>query len=88
MMRGAVVVVPERFPRLRGLADFWIAVQMRAALVEHRLDAFLSPNTKLPLTRRAVFTTVHEHAVHLHTRTLQPGDEDDVVRAVEHALAT
>lgn len=34
-----------------------------------------------------VFTTVHDHAVHIHVRTLQPGDEEDVVRAVEHALA-
>jgi L-seryl-tRNA(Ser) seleniumtransferase len=32
-----------------------------------------------------VFTTVHDGAVHLHVRTLLPGDEDDVVAAVAAA---
>jgi L-seryl-tRNA(Ser) seleniumtransferase len=35
-----------------------------------------------------VFTTVHEHAVHIHVRTLQPGDDDDVVDAVHQAVRT
>jgi hypothetical protein len=34
-----------------------------------------------------VFANVHDHAVHLHVRTLQPGDTDDVVAAVAAALA-
>jgi L-seryl-tRNA(Ser) seleniumtransferase len=36
---------------------------------------------------RPVFTTVHDGAVHLHVRTLQPAEEDDVVRALVAALA-
>jgi L-seryl-tRNA(Ser) seleniumtransferase len=32
-----------------------------------------------------VFTTVHDGAVHLHVRTLLPGDEDDVHAALEAA---
>jgi hypothetical protein len=34
-----------------------------------------------------VFSTVGAGAVHLHARTLLPGDDDDIVRAVEAALA-
>jgi hypothetical protein len=34
-----------------------------------------------------VFSTVADGAVHLHVRTLLPGDEADVARALEAALA-
>ena len=56
---GTWIVVPERLPWLQGLADFWIAGQMRAICAEHGLDAFLSPNTKFPLFKGTSFTTVH-----------------------------
>jgi glycosyltransferase involved in cell wall biosynthesis len=56
---GPVVVVPRVARAAHALADLWIALQMRAAFRAHTLDAFLSPNTKQPLTRRPCFTMVH-----------------------------
>ena len=41
---------------------------------------------RLREARPPVFSTVHDHALHIHVRTLLPGDEDDVVRAIEAAL--
>jgi L-seryl-tRNA(Ser) seleniumtransferase len=42
---------------------------------------------RLRAAARPVFTTVHDGAVHVHVRTLLPGDEDDVVAAVAAAVA-
>lgn len=53
------LVVPTRFPRLQGVADFWMALQMRRAMRQRELDVFLSMNTKFPFTSRPVVTTVH-----------------------------
>ncbi len=33
-----------------------------------------------------VFTTVHDQRVHVHVRTLRPGDDDDIARAIENAF--
>jgi len=41
---------------------------------------------RLRAHRPPIFTTVHDHRVHIHVRTLQPGDEDDVVAALEGAV--
>ena len=42
---------------------------------------------RLRAHRPPVFTTVHDHIVHVHVRTLQSGEEDDVVAAIEAALS-
>lgn len=56
---GELVVVPQAWGSLRAVADLWIAAQMRSAMAAHRLDAFLSPNTKFPLGKKPSFTMVH-----------------------------
>lgn len=55
---GEVVVVPPSHPRLQRVADLWIALDMLAEVRSRDLAAFVSPNTKFPLTRRSI-TTVH-----------------------------
>ncbi len=42
--------------------------------------------TRLRAHRPPVFTTVHDHLVHVHVRTLQPGDDEVVASALESAL--
>ena len=42
---------------------------------------------RLRACRPPLFTTVHDHVVHVHVRTLQSGEEENVVAAVEAALA-
>jgi L-seryl-tRNA(Ser) seleniumtransferase len=61
---------------LPGRALRLVAPDLGAAELARRLRAGSVP----------VFSTVHDDAVHLHLRTLLPGDGDDVVRAVEGAF--
>jgi hypothetical protein len=57
------------------------AVRVRAAGVEAGDLARRLRGADVP-----VFTTVKDAAVHLHVRTLQPGDEDDVLAALRAVL--
>jgi L-seryl-tRNA(Ser) seleniumtransferase len=41
---------------------------------------------RLRAHRPPVFTVVHDHRVHVHVRTLQEGEEDDVAAALQGAL--
>ncbi len=61
---------------LPGAAVSLAARDLEAGELARRLRAFRPP----------VFTTVHDHRVHIHVRTLQPGDDDTVVAALETAL--
>jgi L-seryl-tRNA(Ser) seleniumtransferase len=62
---------------LPGAAVRLVAKGQEAGAFAQRLRAAPTP----------VFTTVHDDAVHLHVRTLQPGDERDVVVALRAATA-
>lgn len=62
---------------LPGWAVALVAREVEAGELARRLRAAPVP----------VFSTVADGAVHLHVRTLLPGDEEDVARAVEAALA-
>jgi L-seryl-tRNA(Ser) seleniumtransferase len=57
------------------------AVRVRAPAVEAGELARLLRAADVP-----VFTTVKDHAVHVHVRTLLPGDEEPVVRALANAV--
>ncbi len=60
---------------LPGAAVTLVAKDIEAGELARRLRAHRPP----------VFTTVHDHIVHVHVRTLQPGDDEVVVAALESA---
>jgi len=62
---------------LPGAAVTLTAAGMEAGEFARRLREHRSP----------VFTTVHDHIVHLHARTVRPDEVDDIVAAVEAAVA-
>lgn len=53
------VVVPVRHAWLQRLFDGWIVFDLGPALKQHRIDAFVSLNTKFPPGTVPSFTTVH-----------------------------
>jgi glycosyltransferase involved in cell wall biosynthesis len=53
------VIVPVRRPWLQRLFDGWIVFDLGPALKQHRIDAFVSLNTKFPPGTIPSFTTVH-----------------------------
>lgn len=55
----AEVVVPVRSAWLQRLFDGWIVFDLGPALQAHRIDAFVSLNTKFPPSGVPAFTTVH-----------------------------
>ena len=61
---------------LPGAAVSLAATDVEAGELARRLRAHRPP----------VFTTVHDHAVHVHVRTLQAGEEADVASALAAAL--
>ncbi len=61
---------------LPGVAVRLASTQLEAGELARRLRAGAVP----------VFTTVADGAVHLHARTLLPGDDADIARALESAL--
>ena len=56
---GEIVVEPIRHRVLQRLADAWLTIQMRRCVVKHRIDAFYTPNSKLPFAPTVRVTTVH-----------------------------
>ena len=58
--RYEVVVERPRFGAWRKLVDTWVVFQLPAVLRQHRIDAFVSLNTKFPISAGIpCFTTVH-----------------------------
>ena len=59
-MRHEVVVEPRRFGLLRKLFDTWMVIQLPRLLRRHRIDAFISLNTKFPIGAGIpAYATVH-----------------------------
>lgn len=59
-MRHEVVVEPPRLRLLRKLFDTWMVIQLPRLLRRHRIDAFVSLNTKFPIGAGIpAFATVH-----------------------------
>jgi glycosyltransferase involved in cell wall biosynthesis len=56
---GEVVVEPVRHRLMQRVADAWLTLQMRKCVAKHRLDAFYTPNSKLPFAPTVRITTVH-----------------------------
>lgn len=58
--RHEVVIEPRRFGLLRQLFDTWTVFQLPRLLRRHRIDAFVSLNTKFPIAARIpAYVTVH-----------------------------
>ena len=55
----AEVVVPVRRAWLQRLFDSWIVFDLGPAMKQHRIDAFVSLNTKFPPGALPAFSTVH-----------------------------
>ena len=62
---------------LPGAAVTLAAEGMEAGELARRLREHRSP----------LFTTVHDHVVHLHVRTVQPDEVEEIIAAVEAAFA-
>jgi glycosyltransferase involved in cell wall biosynthesis len=58
--RHEVVIAPRRFGPLHALVDTWVTLQLPRLLREHRIDAFITLNTKFPIAGGVpAFATVH-----------------------------
>ncbi len=53
------VIVPVRWPKLQRICDYWLIRQVRPAIKQQQLDAFLTFNTKFPFAPVRRFTVVH-----------------------------
>ena len=65
-------------------------VKLPGAAVRLRVEGTEAGATADRMRRRArpVFTTVHDGWVYVHVRTLQPGEEEEVLAAVREAVAS
>ncbi|MDJ0521665.1 MAG: L-seryl-tRNA(Sec) selenium transferase [Planctomycetota bacterium] len=83
---GAITVAAEKAGDAVGAGSLPTAVLPGAAVTLAAKDIEAGELARrLRAHRPPVFTTVHDHLVHVHVRTLQPGDDDVVVAAVESA---
>jgi L-seryl-tRNA(Ser) seleniumtransferase len=100
-LREQATALSKRFSDIEGLtaevadADDAVGagslptVKLPGAAVRLRLRDHEAGTLADRMRRRArpVFTTVHDGWVYVHVRTLQPGDEDDVLEAATAAAA-